>query len=171
MSGRPHSATGLEARKMADRRHMPVKGMLDDYWRAENPMIPSLPWDGADAGALANFLRANPDITPDIVFECLKHRLASEDHAPGERVHRWIGDLLRYAQGPLNRFKQPMRPASSEASVGTYKPGKKFAEPESTETIRQKMGEPWFDKTWKRYADNAQLTDLERDCLKQEGFL
>jgi hypothetical protein len=166
------SSHGLDFRK-ADPRHGVVKGLLDGYWALECPSIPSLPWGAADAGALGQFLRANPELATEIVAGCLQHRLLSEDHAPGERVHRWIGDLLRYAGGPLNRFKQPLRasPLSLEASLGTYRPGKPVAAPEPRKSIRSQMGERWFDKMWKRSERGMVLSDLERDCLREEGLL
>jgi hypothetical protein len=156
-----------------DPRHSVVKGLLDAYWHRENPSIPSLPWGPADAGALGQFLRANPKLGNEIIADCLDNRLRSEDHAPAERVHRWIGDLLRYAGGPLNRFKQPMHNTSSaEASVGTYQPGKSWGAPIPEETIRQFMGEEWFARACEHAkADPTKLTDTERRCLREEGML
>jgi hypothetical protein len=155
-------------------RHSVVKGLLDAYWQRENPAIPSLPWGPADAGALGQFLRANPALSTEIIAECLDNRLRSEDHAPAERVHRWIGDVLRYAAGPLNQFKQPMRDSSLSvhASIGTYQPGKTWSEPIPEETIRQFMGEEWFERACKRLAsDPSKLNEAERRCLRDEGLL
>jgi hypothetical protein len=96
------------ARKAPDPRHTPVLVILRKYWRAENKDAGyELPWGPADAGALASFLRANPGLSVDGITRLLQHRLASEDHAPGEPVRLWIGSLTRYAGGPLNRYKQP----------------------------------------------------------------
>jgi hypothetical protein len=166
------TALGLDAKKMPDRRHMPIKGMLDQYWQRENPMIPSLPWGAADAGALGSFLRANPAITPEVVAACLEHRLQSEDHAPGERVHRWIGDLLRYAQGPLNRYKQPLQPSrmQSEASVGTYTPGRRYVPTdELPEPLHDVMSKEWQERVKHRWLTSPNdLTDLEIQFLKEE---
>jgi hypothetical protein len=33
------------------------------------------------------------------------------------------------------------------------------------------MGERWFDKMWKRSERGMVLSDLERDCLREEGLL
>jgi hypothetical protein len=156
-----------------DPRHSIVKGLLDSYWQRENPSIPSLPWGPADAGALGQFLRDNPTVGTDIVADCLDNRLRSEDHAPAERVHRWIGDVLRYASGPLNQFKQPVRgAASAEASVGTYRPGKTWGAPIPEETIRQFMGEEWFARACEHLkADPSKLNETERRCLRDEGRL
>jgi hypothetical protein len=150
---------------------MLIKAMLDLYWIRENPAIPSLPWGAADAGALAQFLRANPKLTPDVVEQCLANRLNSEDHAPAERVHRWIGDVLRYASGPLNRFKQPIQLQTSGASAGSNYPGKVWSESAPTETGRQFMGEAWFERTLRSFKAGEPLTDIQRNCLREEGLL
>ena len=155
-----------------DPRHSIIKALLDSYWLRENPSIPSLPWGPADAGALGQFLRANPKLTTDIVEECLENRLRSEDHAPAERVHRWIGDLLRYGGGPLNRFKQPMRTASSEAFAGTYQLGHSYVpEPEPQRPLREVMSSKWQDRALYFHEHGKALTDLERQFLQEEGLL
>ena len=100
-----------------DPRHAEVKAALARYWEAENPDLPDLPWSGADAGALAALLRANPKLDAATIEICLHHRLQSEDHAPAERVCRWILDILRYRSGALDRFRLPKR-IGGEATVG-----------------------------------------------------
>lgn len=157
--------------KKVERRHMLIKAMLDLYWLRENPAIPSLPWGAADAGALAQFLRANPDLSPNVVEQCLANRLNSEDHAPAERVHRWIGDVLRYASGPLNRFKQPMQSLNAGASAGSNYPGKVWSESAPSETARHFMGEEWFERTLHTFKAGEPLTEIQRNCLSEEGLL
>jgi hypothetical protein len=132
-----------------DPRHGIIKGLLDSYWLRENPVIPSLPWGPADAGALGQFLRANPKLSTDVVAQCLENRLRSKDHAPAERVYRWIGDLLRYVSGPLNKYKQPMRDAAlySEASVGS----------------RPAINTKWEDKEWQAEALRKRAAGEELD--------
>jgi len=115
--------------KDVDNRHTLIKAMLDLYWLRENQTIPSLPWGAADAGALGQFLRANPNLKPNVVEECLFHRLCSEDHAPAERVHRWIGDVLRYASGPLNRFSSPCSLSKPRLLPAPIIPAKSGASP------------------------------------------
>jgi hypothetical protein len=160
-------------RKKADPRHSAIKALLDSYWQRENPMIPSLPWGPADAGALGMFLTANPNLSPDVVATCLEFRLVSLDHAPGERVYRWIGDVLRYAGGPLNQFKQPTYTGPApEAAVGTWRPDRVRNEPEPQETAREFMGEEWFERACKQAKDDpSKLTEIQRRCLRDEGLL
>ena len=156
-----------------DTRHGAIKGLLDSYWLRENPMIPSLPWGPADAGALAQFLRANPNLSPDVVATCLENRLMSRDHAPGERIYRWIADVLRYAGGPLNQFKQRTYAGPApETTVGTWRPGQVRSEPEPEESIREFMGEEWFDRAREQAdADPSKLTEIQRRCLREEKLL
>jgi hypothetical protein len=103
-------------RKPADPRHAEFKALLSQYWTAEcRDAELDLPWGAGDAGALAAFLRANPRLSQAGFLRLLQHRLDSEDHAPGEPVRIWIGSLTRYAQGPLNRFKQPKERRNDDA--------------------------------------------------------
>jgi hypothetical protein len=144
--------------------------MLESYWRRENPKIPELPWGPADAGALAQFLRANPSLSPDLAGTSLENRLRSEDHAPAERVYRWIGDLLRYASGPLNRFKQPMRavPGASEASVGTYRDGTSYSPEDETGPIRNWTSKEWQEEARRKRSSGEELSTLELQFIWEE---
>ena len=94
-------------RKPPDPRHAEVKAVLVKYWATENPENPELPWGGADAGALGEFLKSNPNRPVEEIKQLLRDRLKSEDHARGEPVFMWIKYLTRYIGGPLNKFKQP----------------------------------------------------------------
>jgi hypothetical protein len=157
-----------------DPRHIIILNLLKDYWRRENPTIPSLPWSPADAGALGQFLRANSNLSPDVVALCLENRLLSQDHAPAERVFRWILDVLRYSAGPLNTFGRPKcaPDGSSEASVGTYHPGESYTpEPEPQRPLREVMSSKWQDRTLYFHEHGQVLTDLERQYLREEGLL
>jgi hypothetical protein len=99
-----------KAAKPVDPRHRETWRLLWDYWQAEhNELVPELPWSAGDAGALAAFLRANPRLSSDGIARLLQHRLDSDDHARGEPVRLWIGSLSRYANGPLNQYRQPKR--------------------------------------------------------------
>jgi hypothetical protein len=166
----PHEENPPKGRRAPDPRHGQIKLLLENHWLQENPMIPSLPWGPQDAGALGLLLRANPNLRPEVVALCLANRLASEDHAPAERVYRWIGDVLRYSAGPLNRFKQ--LPRASEASAGANRPGKRYGAPDApARPLREVMSGEWQDRAVRlsREARN-ELTDLEIQFLKEEGL-
>jgi hypothetical protein len=91
-----------------DPRHCLFRTLLEAYWRDErNELVPDLPWGPGEAGALGAFLRANPRLSADGFRRLLEHRLNSEDHARGEPPKIWLSSLTRYANGPLNKYKQP----------------------------------------------------------------
>lgn len=149
-------------RPAPDPRHAAVKEALAKYWAAENPALPDLPWSAGDAGALGALLRANPSLDVATFETCILNRMLSEDHAPGERVFRWIGDLLRYHAAPLDRYRLPKRPAqSSEANVG-----RNFNQPNAEED-RQ-----WFlDRARRRKANGDPLSYIDQKVLREEGEL
>lgn len=150
-------------RKPADPRHAALKAFLERYWRQETG-LGDIPWGAADAGALGQFLRANPNLELYVIEACLGNRLRSEDHAPGERFYRWIGDLLRYASGPLDRYRLPKRPAyNPEANVG------RNYQSEADPTVPDLAY--FLDRARERRARGATLSDLDRDLLRKEGEL
>ena len=105
-------------KKLVDPRHTPVKELLARFWGAESPGIP-MPWGPADAGALGQLLKANPTMTEEEIRQLLVNRFKSDDHARGEPVFVWIKYLTRYLDGPLDKYKQPIR-----TSNGTNKPNR-----------------------------------------------
>ncbi|QNI34496.1 hypothetical protein H7849_11735 [Alloacidobacterium dinghuense] len=145
----------------SDHRHATVKSLLAAYWSVENPDTPDLPWGAAEAGCVGAFLRAHPSISVGIIDQCLQHRLTSDDHAPGEGIYRWFRDLLRYKNGPLDRFRLPKK-VSSEATVGMQS-----AEVESKDDVRA-----WFLERAKKRKDNGSALDsLDLRLLHEEGLL
>ena len=95
-------------KRAPDPRHTAVKELLAKYWAAECPSSPELPWGPAEAGALAQFLRSNPNMDLERITELLRNRFKSEDHAAGEPIFVWVKYLTRYIEGPLNKYRQPM---------------------------------------------------------------
>lgn len=147
-----------------DPRHAAVRAALTEYWLRENPGATELPWGPADAGALAMLLRADPTLDLATVEQCLRHRLQSEDHAAGERVYVWIGNLLRYRVAPLDRFRLPKR-VRPEAVVGM----------ESQVGEREPMSAAararWVKRAQERRSKGLPLADWEAQMLREEGLL
>lgn len=149
-------------RPAPDPRHSEAKHSLAQHWAAENPEMPQMPWSAADAGALAALLRANPALDVGTIRVCLHYRRLSEDHARGERVCRWIIDVLRYRSGPLDRYRLPKR-AASEATIGMG------SAPDSEKAA--KMRDHFVGQAMKRHAAGDKLTELDQRLLREEGWL
>ena len=163
--------TPRKDRPTPDPRHGKVKEMLEQYWHRESPMLPTLPWGPGEAGALGAFLRANPDLDIETIGRCLLHRLASDDHAPAERIYVWIGDVLRYAAAPLDRYRLPKR-TSSEATVGMFIEGAEpMALPSDVESLAAMMGPASVARVRKLHAEGGYLQDWERRMLRELGDL
>jgi hypothetical protein len=148
-----------------DPRHAAVKALLGIYWAKENPETPDLPWSAAEAGCVGSFLRANPRLHVDIIQRCLDNRLISEDHPPAERIHRWFGDVLRYSQTPLDRFRLPKVARSAEATLG------RSTLPNLTSEQREVTYLDLLEKAKRRHADGKPLLPWQSTMLREEGLL
>jgi hypothetical protein len=49
-------------------------------------------------------LAANPHLTAEEFAVCLEHRAGTDGIAHGERPRIWLGDVTKYASGPLDRY-------------------------------------------------------------------
>ncbi len=157
-----------------DPRHAEAKALLVTYWKRENPTL-DMPWGAADAGALGQFLKANPALSMVTLAKCLLYRLISEDHAPAERIYIWIGGVLRYAAAPLDRYRRPKRLAS-EATVGMTQDEIPFGilnpEPAPEETLAEMWGPEVVERVRAKHATGiAPLADWERNLLREVGAL
>jgi hypothetical protein len=94
-------------------------------------------WNGSDERALGRLLEGSSSMTLQTLQRCLGNRRASEKVNPSDPPRCWIADVLRYKDGPLDRFNKPMgiTPAVATANVGRV---------------------PGYDAT---YAETARLTD------------
>lgn len=153
-------------RKPADPRHDLVKRELAGYWSTENPNCPTMPWGPADAGALSMLLRADPTLDVETVKVCLVHRLQSDDHAAGERVYVWIGNLLRYRYAPLDRYRVPKR-VYAQATVGM----ESLALPAEYGRMPASERAQWVERARRRRSRGQPLADWETQLLREEGDL
>jgi len=89
-------------RSEADPRFKACVEVVKRYWQDKNtiPMV----WDESEGQALNLLLAASPHLTVKQFSLCLANRADSEGVAHSERPRRWLGDVLRYANGPLDRF-------------------------------------------------------------------
>lgn len=70
-------------------------------------------WDGSEAKALSDLLKAMPGITLPRFRQMLQNR-GKSDVNPCERPRKWIASLPNYEMGPLDAFGKPQtRPKAS----------------------------------------------------------
>jgi len=93
----------------ADPRFKPFVDVISRYWLDKNT-IP-LVWDQSEGKALKLLLAASPHLTAEQFAECLANRADSEGIAHGDRPRVWLGNVQRYANGPLDRFGKTMEVA------------------------------------------------------------
>ena len=105
--------TPEEPEKATDQRHVPFREAVHDHWRATVPNSDAAPWDGSEAKALTNLLRANPNLTLEQFATCLRHRSQSTVQA-SDRPRRWLETVTDYLSGPKDEFGKPLRPKARE---------------------------------------------------------
>lgn len=89
--------------KTSDPRHLPIREQIKKCIEYATNLSPA-PWDGRDAKALDRILTANPSWTADVFIGLIKNRFRSEDIPRGDPAYKWLFDLAKYANGPLDRF-------------------------------------------------------------------
>jgi len=101
-------------RSEVDSRFKPFVEAISTYWKDRNavPLI----WDKSEGKHLKQLLAASPELTVEQFTQCLANRAASEGVAHSERPRTWLGNVLRYANGPLNQFGKP-----AKQSISTYR--------------------------------------------------
>lgn len=91
-----------------DLRHKAFHEQIDRYWKHKTAEEKA-PWDGSEGKALSALLAAKPDLTIEDFRRCLKHRGDSPDEVQTERPRQWLPNILRFTQGPLDRYGKPMQ--------------------------------------------------------------
>jgi hypothetical protein len=62
-------------------------------------------WDRSEGKAMYCLLSSNPSWSVEEIEQMVRNRFSSDDIA-ADRPRRWLGDLGRYAAGPLDRFNK-----------------------------------------------------------------
>jgi hypothetical protein len=78
------------------------------YWRGQNPDSPAYQWCDPDHRALQALRTSFPDLSVELFKRLLQARAAS-GVAPLALPHKWLRRLMEYKDGPLDRYKQPLR--------------------------------------------------------------
>jgi len=121
-----------------DPRWNEIREDLKAYWEFKNPAVP-MPWSGAiDGLALKRFLKANPNLDRPMWQLCLNHR-ARSDVPHAEEIHRWIRTLLRFVEGPRDRFDQ-LKPKGRS---------RKHDEQSELHSANRSVGDRWLERTGK----------------------
>jgi hypothetical protein len=68
------------------------------------------PWSHLEDRALKDFINANPKVDLLGFRQLLRNRAASEGINRADPPHKWLRSLVKYADGPLDRFGKPLRP-------------------------------------------------------------
>lgn len=99
---------------VTDGRYKPFIEDLEKYWTKKNPGVP-FSVSPADGRNLKQFLRDNPKVDRELFRKCLTHRVRSPViHT--QKIHKWILNLLEFANGTLDRFNKP------ESNTGKSEP-------------------------------------------------
>jgi uncharacterized protein YdaU (DUF1376 family) len=94
------------AKSEPDPRHTPFREQLGKAWAHKNPGV-EMPWDVSEAAQLSSLLQASPSLDVATLRRFLNNWHKSEvNHAERPRV--WLARITDYANGPLDRFGQPM---------------------------------------------------------------
>ena len=103
----------------ADPRHALFHEQIDRYWKHKTGEDKS-PWDGSEGKALSLLLAAKPDLTVEKFRVLLKHRGDSPAELQTERPRVWLPNILRFADGPLDRYGKLLNPVQP-------KPARRYA--------------------------------------------
>jgi hypothetical protein len=87
----------------ADARHTPTRDAITRLQLQSDPGF--VVWDHTAESELANLLAAKPDIPLGKLQMCVVARWLSPDTAAADHPRRWIKNLLDYASGPINRYR------------------------------------------------------------------
>jgi uncharacterized protein YdaU (DUF1376 family) len=112
LSGHPVSATKPQNGKSGvDPRFEPFRREIFEYWEHQNlgdKKAGQCPWAAKDQAALLGLLRVSPEMTLE-TFRALLMNRAHSDVLPCDAPRNWLAELKRFAAGPLDRYKQPLR--------------------------------------------------------------
>jgi uncharacterized protein YdaU (DUF1376 family) len=99
---------------VSDGRHLPFRAILAQYWRSKNHASPEMPWQGRDGKALADFLKACPQLN-ETQFRLMVGNRARSAVTHGDRVYLWIANLTRF-QEEITVYNKPASAGGGYAS-------------------------------------------------------
>jgi hypothetical protein len=100
------SSPPKDGERTADPRQLPIQEKIKALWLKANPTVPTAPWEGREAGTLAQFLRTHKPWQLETILTCIVNRFAS-DATHCERPALWLPKLDSYLSGPLDKYQKP----------------------------------------------------------------
>jgi uncharacterized protein YdaU (DUF1376 family) len=88
-----------------------LKAEVFQFWAGAGIGEFECPWSDLEDRASDSFLKQNPKIDLPHFKQLLRNRAASEGINRADPPHKWLRSLVKYADGPLDRFGKPLRPA------------------------------------------------------------
>lgn len=95
-----------KAKETPDPRFKLAVAAIKSYWDSVNPDRPFV-FGPQDGNQLKNFLRDCRQLTIEQFEFCLSQRAQSQV-VHTERPSKWIGSLMDFANGPLDKFRKPL---------------------------------------------------------------
>jgi hypothetical protein len=80
------------------------------FWAGAGVEQYECPWSDLEDRALKDFINANPKVDLLRFKQLLRNRAASEGINRTAPPHQWLRSLVKYADGPLDRYGKPLRP-------------------------------------------------------------
>lgn len=94
-----------EDKPAADPRHNECVKAITHYWDYMNAGLEGkCPFSGRLFPELSTFLKTNPKLTVEEFQLCLQNRGESDGISPTEDPAFWVGRLLKFQAGPLDRY-------------------------------------------------------------------
>jgi hypothetical protein len=88
-----------------------LKAEVFRFWAGAGVEEFECPWSDLEDRASDSFLKQNPRMDLPHFKQLLRNRAASEAINRSEPPHKWLRSLMKYADGPLDRYGKPLRPA------------------------------------------------------------
>ncbi len=98
-------------RAEVDERFRTFVDAIDKYWKFKNPDVP-FAFGKSEGQELKRLLADNPKLDIELFKKCLNHR-AKSTVVHTERPRKWLGNILTYAAGPLDRFGKPLEDSTN----------------------------------------------------------
>ncbi len=102
-------------RKTPDPRHHPFVDLIFRAYKHFNKGTPC-PWGDKDGRQLNDLLRVCPALDEAVFKRWLTNYFRSEVNTPDRPVY-WLCKLPSYANGPLDRFRKPLRQKEQEEEI------------------------------------------------------